>query len=372
MCLYNIDYAMKKTIKKLSLHDIHLGLSAKMSEFAGWQVPLFYSSIVSEYKQCRERAAVFDISHMGEFIFQGDIKTSGIEKAVTVSLGKIPVGRSRYGFILNNAGGVIDDLVVFKISSSKLMFVVNAASESCDYKKLKKAITGGKLKNISNQTAKIDLQGPLAKEVLKESLNLRQDINYFSFVEFNYEGKSVLVSRTGYTGELGYEIFMPAGLAPIVWRQLLKNEKVKPAGFGARDILRLEMGYSLLGNELKADITPLQAGLGNFIKFDKDFVGRGALIEEKNKGIKKTKVAFAANSKRIPRPGYKIYDKDKEIGEVTSGTFSFFLSAGIGLGYINNGCKQLIKNIFIGDGKKIKFAAEIVQLPFYKQGSLKS
>ncbi|MCF7870924.1 MAG: glycine cleavage system aminomethyltransferase GcvT [Candidatus Omnitrophica bacterium] len=363
---------MKKTIKKLSLHDIHLELSAKMGEFAGWQVPLFYSSIISEYKQCRQNAALFDISHMGEFIFQGDIKTSGIEKAVTVSLGKIPVGRSRYGFILNNSGGVIDDLVVFKISPNKLMFVVNAASESCDYKKLKDTIFGGKLKNISAQTAKIDLQGPLAKEVLKESLNFRQDIGYFSFVEFNYKEKSLLISRTGYTGELGYEIFMPAGLAPVVWQQLLKNKKVKPAGFGARDILRLEMGYSLLGNELKADITPLQAGLGNFIKFDKDFIGRRALIEEKNKGAKKTRVAFAANSKRIPRPGYKIYSADKKIGEVTSGTYSSLLSAGIGLGYIDSSYQQKEGIIFIGNQGKIKFEAKIVQLPFYKKGSLRS
>ncbi|MCF7872666.1 MAG: glycine cleavage system aminomethyltransferase GcvT [Candidatus Omnitrophica bacterium] len=363
---------MKRTIKKLPLHDIHLGLSAKMGEFAGWQVPLFYSSIVSEYKQCRERAVVFDISHMGEFIFQGDIKNSGIEKAVTPCLEEIPLGRSGYGFILNDSGGVVDDLIVFKISPDKLMFVVNASSEDKDYQVLKEAVKGPKIENISAETAKIDLQGPLSKEVLSESLGFNQELAYFAFTEFNYKGEKILISRTGYTGELGYEIFLPKKSSVSVWNQLLDNQKVKPAGFGARDMLRLEMGYSLLGHELKEDITPLQAGLAKFINFDKDFIGKDALLSQKDKGIKKVKIAFSLNSKRIPRPGYKIYSADKRIGEVTSGTYSFLLSAGIGLGYINSDYQQKIKKIFIEDEKRKKFEAKIVQLPFYKKGSARN
>ncbi|MCF7887513.1 MAG: glycine cleavage system aminomethyltransferase GcvT [Candidatus Omnitrophica bacterium] len=356
----------------MPLHNLHLRLSAKMGEFAGWQVPLFYSSIISEYKQCRESAVIFDISHMGEFIFQGDIKNSGIEKAVTPCLEKIPLGRSRYGFILNDLGGVVDDLVVFKINPDKLMFIVNASSEDKDYQVLKEVVKEAKIENISAQTAKIDLQGPRSKEVLSESLGFNQKLSYFAFTEFSYKGEKILISRTGYTGELGYEIFLPKKSSVSIWDQLLNNQKVKPAGFGARDVLRLEMGYSLLGNELKEDTTPLQAGLTKFINFDKDFIGKDALLSQKDKGVKKVKIAFSLNSKRIPRPGYKIYSADERIGKVTSGTYSFLLSAGIGLGYVNNDYQQKIKNIFIEDEKRKKFEAEIVQLPFYKKGSLKN
>lgn len=362
---------MEKTIKKLPLHDNHLKLGAKMASFAGWQVPIFYSSIIEEYKQCRKKTALFDISHMGEFIFEGDVEASGIEKAVTPWIKKIPAGKSRYGFILNESGGIIDDLLIFKISPDKILFVVNAAAESIDYKRLSEVIKSGDLKNISAKMAKIDLQGPLAKEVLEQALGFCQDISYFSFVEFDYKGEKILISRTGYTGELGYEIFMPNKLALSMWEQFISHEKVKPAGFGARDILRLEMGYNLAGNELTEAITPLEAGLGKFINFDKDFIGKDALLKQKNEGVKKIKIAFVANSKRIPRPGYKIYDKDKEIGEVTSGTFSSSLSAGIGLGYINSSYQQKEGRIFIGNEGKIKLEAEIVKLPFYKKGSLR-
>ncbi|MCF7875341.1 MAG: glycine cleavage system aminomethyltransferase GcvT [Candidatus Omnitrophica bacterium] len=361
--------------KKLPLHSEHLNLGAKITSFAGWQVPLFYTSIFDEYKHCRQGAALFDISHMGEFIFKGDVEASGIEKAVTPWIEKIPTGRSRYGFILNKSGGIIDDLLIFKISSDKILFVVNAAAESIDYKRLNEVIESGNLKNISSKTAKIDLQGPLAKEVLEQVLGFCQDISYFSFVEFDYKGEKILISRTGYTGELGYEIFMPNKLVLSIWEQFINHEKVKPAGFGARDILRLEMGYNLAGNELTEAITPLEAGLGKFINFDKDFIGKDALLKQKNKGVEKIQVAFIANSKRIPRPGYKIYYQDREIGEVTSGSFSAHLSAGIGLGYLKSSLANQVRKddsdmkIIVGDNKKVRIEAQIVKLPFYKKGS---
>jgi aminomethyltransferase len=362
-------------LKTSPLYSEHLKLGAKIGSFAGWQIPLFYTSIFAEYKHCRKKAALFDISHMGELIFQGDIKTSGIEKAVTPCLEEIPLGRSRYGFILNHAGGIIDDLLVFKIKSDKLLFVVNAASEAIDYKILKETISKGKLKNVSAKMAKIDLQGPLAKEVLEQVLGFCQDISYFRFVEFDYKGEKILISRTGYTGELGYEIFMPNKLVLSIWEQFISHKKVKPAGFGARDILRLEMGYNLAGNELIEAITPLEAGLGKFINFDKNFIGKDALLKQKREGVKKVKIAFVTTSKRIPRPGYKIYYQDEKVGEVTSGSFSTHLSSGIGLGYITL-ANQVRKDgsdakIVIGDNNKVKIEAQIVDLPFYKKGSLR-
>jgi aminomethyltransferase len=361
--------------KKTVLFNKHQQLSAKMGNFAGWQVPIFYSSIIEEYKHCRQGVALFDISHMGEFIFEGNVEASGIEKAVTPWIKKIPTGRSRYGFILNKSGGIVDDLLIFKISPDKILFVVNAAAEFIDYKRLSEVIESGNLKNISSKTAKIDLQGPLAKEVLEQVLGFCQDISYFSFVEFDYKGEKILISRTGYTGELGYEIFMPNKLVLSIWEQFINHKKVKPAGFGARDILRLEMGYNLAGNELTEAITPLEAGLGKFINFDKDFIGKDALLKQKSKGVKKIKIAFVANSKRIPRPGYKIYYQTKEIGEVTSGSFSTYLSSGIGLGYIESSLANQVRKdgsdvkIIIGDNKKLKIEAQIVDLPFYKKGS---
>ncbi len=358
-------------LKKTPLFFKHLQLNAKMGVFAGWQVPLFYTSILNEYKHCRQKAALFDISHMGEFIFEGDIRNSGIEQAVTPWLEKIPVGMSRYGFILNKDGGVIDDLVISKIKSDKLLLVVNAASESIDFKILKERISEGKLENISAGTAKIDLQGPLAKEVLSEVLGFRQTIAYFGLREFNYKGNKILISRTGYTGELGYEIFMPAEFASLLWDEFVGNGKVKPAGFGARDVLRLEMGYNLLGNDLGEGITPVEAGLAKFIKFNKKFTGRSTLLKEKDKGVEKTRVAFSSLSKKIPRRSYKIYDRDKEIGIVTSGSFSPYLLKGIGLGYVKDGFQNAGRRIIIKDEEKVKFEAETVDLPFYKEGSLK-
>jgi aminomethyltransferase len=359
-------------LKTSPLYSEHLELGAKIGSFAGWRVPLFYSSIFAECKHCRKKAALFDISHMGEFVFKGDIKTSGIEKAVTPCLEEIPPGRSRYGFILNQAGGVVDDLLVFKIKPDQLLFVVNASSEAIDYKILKEIISQGELKNISAQTAKIDLQGPLSREVLKQALDFNRDISYFSFIEFSFKGEKILISRTGYTGELGYEIFLPNRLAPFLWRQLIANEQVKPVGFGARDILRLEMGYNLAGNDLTGAITPLQAGLGKFINFKKDFIGKSALLEQKNKGVKKTQVAFVAESRKIPRPGYKIYSAGKRIGEVTSGTYSPLLSAGIGIGYIGAKYKKSNHPIYLEDNKQNKFKAQIVDLPFYKRKGVRS
>ncbi len=357
-------------LKKTVLFDKHQQLSAKMGNFAGWQVPLFYKSIIAEYKHCRKKAALFDISHMGEFIFAGDREKSGIEKAVTPWIKKIPPGRSRYGFLLNQAGGIIDDLVIFKIKENKIMFVINALSEKLDYQILHERIMAGKLENVSAQIAKIDLQGPLAKKVLESVLNFKENLSYFSFKEFNYQGRKLIISRTGYTGELGYEIFIPGDIASFLWDELINDEDVMPAGFGARDILRLEMGYSLLGNELKNTITPLEAGLGKFINFNKDFVGKDALLKQKKDGVGKIKIAFSSQSRRIPRTGYNIYDQDQQIGQVTSGTFSSFLSAGIGLGYIN--AEYSGKSIYIQDSRQQKFKAEIVDLPFYKQGSLKN
>jgi aminomethyltransferase len=362
---------MAQNIKNLPLSERHLKLSAKMADFAGWQVPLFYTSIISEYHHCREHAVIFDISHMGEFIFEGDIGESGIEEAITPQVKKTAPGRSRYGFILNASGGVIDDLVIFKISENKLMLVVNAARRHIDYKILKQRLKKGNLLDVSEATVKIDLQGPQARDALAETLGFRPELSYFRFSEFDYQQDKILISRTGYTGELGYEIFMPNHLATTIWDKLVNNKLVEPAGFGARDILRLEMGYSLWGHELSEQITPLQAGLNKLIHFDKNFSGRQALLRQRDRGIDKIKIALRAHSRRIPRDGDKIYIHDRELGVITSGAFSPALNSGIALGYVENGFNKVGTEITIVDNKQRRHTGEIVKLPFYKHSSLR-
>lgn len=347
----------------------HQKLNAKTVSFSNWQLPLYYDSILKEHKHCRMSAAIFDVSHMGEFIFRGDYKKSGIEKAVTVWIEKIPPGKARYGFILNNRGGIVDDLIVLKIREDELMFVVNAAFCQQDYQVLQSCLKQGCLEDVSSKIAKIDLQGPLARKVLTDSLGLGQELPYFGFSQYTYCGSQILISRTGYTGELGYEIFVPNQLASLIWQKFLNCSEVKPAGLGARDALRIEMGYSLMGADLNQDITPIQAGLGKLINFEKEFIGREALLAQKKTGTQSRKIAFSALAKKIPRPGDKIFCSGKETGKVTSGTFSFILNKAIGLGYVQaeDCCDLEIEN-----QRQERFKVVPGQIPFYKQGSLRN
>lgn len=359
-------------LKKTPLYNEHKKLNAKFGPFGGWDTPIFYAGILTEHRHCREKACVFDICHMGEFIFKGDIAKSGIETAVTQSIGTIPAGRSRYGFILNETGGIIDDLIIFRLAEDKLMLVVNAATSENDFEVIKAGLKNGEFENASSRTAKLDIQGPLARDVIKDVLGLELTLAYFNFSYFDVAGEKILISRTGYTGELGYEIFTGNDTAVTLWEKFAADERVKPAGLGARDILRMEMGYSLYGNDIDEETTPLEAGLGMFVYFDKEFVGKDALLKETEQGLKKVKIAFKVNSRRTPRQHYKILAGEKEIGEVTSGTFSPMLSCGIGMGYVKPGFDKTGSDISISDGGSVKLNAEIVDLPFYKESSLRS
>ncbi len=386
-------------IKETPLIEEHRKLNAKISPFGGWNMPIFYTGIIEERRHCREKACIFDISHMGEFVFNGNIAKSSIETAITQSVTAIPVGRSSYGFILNETGGIIDDLIVFKLDRDKLMLVVNAATIENDFKVIKNRLSDGEFKNISSGTAKLDLQGPLARDVIRDVLGLDMTLKFFNFSQiplhpplikggwedfkggskekslppFNkggnkggFTGENILISRTGYTGELGYEIFTSNNMAVTLWKKFIADERVKPAGLGARDILRLEMGYSLYGHDIDENTSPLEAGLGKFINFDKEFIGKDALLKERKKGLKKVKIAFKTNSRRVPREHYKIFSGSREIGTVTSGSFSPVLSCGIGMGYVEPGFDRVGSNIVISN-----LEAEIVALPFYKNGSLR-
>lgn len=354
------------------LNAVHRSLHALMAPFGGWDMPIQYEGIIAEHSCCRHQAALFDICHMGEFIFEGDIAADGLEDIFTFSVATIPVGRSRYGFLLNEGGGIIDDLIVFRLAENRAMIVVNAATAPNDFSVIKGRLSGGSLIDITAATGKLDLQGPLARDIMGRFFQPEvTGLPYFKFTTATIIGCEAIVSRTGYTGELGYEIFLPAEKVTELWQLLLTDKRVKPAGLGARDLLRLEVGYSLYGSDLSATITPLEAGLESFVNFDKNFVGKEALLQQKSSGPLRVKIAFKANSRRSPRHDYSIRSNGDPVGVVTSGAFSPMLECGIGIGFVKPELATPGTELTICTDR-VEIAATVCKLPFFPGGSLRS
>ena len=350
----------------------HRDLKALMAPFGGWDMPIQYEGIIVEHGWCRKKAALFDICHMGEFLFQGDFEACGLEDVFTFSVKTIPVGRSRYGFLLNGQGGIIDDLIVFRLAQDKAMIVTNAATIARDFSVINSRLRGGCFTDISRDTGKLDVQGPLAREVMLSLFGEKiATIPYFKWIDLEVLGVAAIVSRTGYTGELGYEIFLPATRVCELWDLLLKDGRVRVAGLGARDILRLEMGYSLYGSDIDETTTPLEAGLEVFVNFDKDFVGRDALLNQKSQGLTRRKAAFQVDGRRAPRDGYQICSGEETVGSVTSGVFSPALGRGIGIGFVKPSAALIGTPLTIRH-ERISMEATVCELPFYRDGSLRS
>jgi aminomethyltransferase len=360
-------------LKRTPLYEEHKRLCALIAPFGGWEMPIQYEGIIAEHRWCREKAALFDICHMGEFLFRGDIVESGLEDVFTLSVKSIPVGRSRYGFLLNDRGGVIDDLIVFRIAEDEAMVVVNAATIDNDFRVISERLRpGSDFRNISDGMGKLDLQGPLSRDVLRAVAGETADtLRYFRFVETEILGEKAVVSRTGYTGELGYEIFLPAGKAVELWERLLADQRVKPAGLGARDVLRLEVGYSLYGSDIDEETTPLEAGLSTFVDFDKKFIGKDALLAQQREGLKRVKAAFRVGSRRSPRHHYDICFEGEKRGTVTSGVFSPMLGCGIGIGFVKPEVAAVGAPLTIRH-ENVAMEATVVELPFYAGGSVRS
>ncbi len=352
-------------LKRTALFDKHKGLNARNVGFCGWEMPVQYEGVIKEHDACRNGAALFDISHMGEFFYEGDIANSGINNACTTDFVKLPVGKCKYGFLLNEKGGVIDDLIVYKLDATHLMFVVNAARIDVDFEQIKSHIKSGTFVNRSNEVSKIDIQGPKSKEILQTIVSFDlAELKFFGFKQSELLGAKATISRTGYTGELGYELYVDNETALKLWDRLIDLGAV-PAGLGARDVLRLEKGYSLYGHELDEQTTPLEAGIDMFVQYDShDFTGKKALLEQKNRGAKKRIIAFKTNSKRSPRQGFEIYQNGQKIGVVTSGTYSPSVQSGIGLGFVDTqlfdeNAKQELKSA------RGNIPIEMTKLPFY-------
>ncbi|MFA5287054.1 MAG: glycine cleavage system aminomethyltransferase GcvT [Candidatus Omnitrophota bacterium] len=352
------------------LIDKHKNLGAKLAPFGGWLMPIQYSGIIEEHNWTRANAGLFDICHMGEFAIDADLSKSNLGDLLTVNLKSMPEGSCRYGFMLNEQGGIIDDLVVYRISDFRWMVVVNAATTNTDEAHMRKYLnSAAHFENISTSLGKLDLQGPESGNVLKRLVNEDPKLKYYTFGYFDLLGEKIIISRTGYTGELGYELYMPNKKIPQLWERILTDKLVKPIGLGARDTLRLEIGYSLYGQDIDKSTTPLEAGLEYFIDWEKEFIGKAALKKEKQEGLPKRMICFASGSRRSPRHNYHIVHKGEDIGNVTSGSFSPSLGIGIGMGYVSREVKvgELVDLV---EGS-VTINAKVVNKPFYKNGSIK-
>jgi aminomethyltransferase len=358
-------------LKTTPLFNDHIALGAKMAPFAGWNMPIQYEGIIAETLHTRKQAVCFDICHMGEFLIKGDLKKSGLDNLVTARLSGLAIGSCCYSSLLNDKGGVIDDLMIYRKKYDEWMIVVNAGTIEKDKKQfLSNLSKDSDFKDISNITGKIDIQGPLSREVIMPFARTAQRIGYYTFFEADIAEERCIISRTGYTGELGFEIYASQDTTRSVWKKLLLNKNVKPAGLGARDVLRLEMGYNLYSQDMNEDTTPLEAGLEKFIDLNKDFIGKNALLRQKISAGNRSRIFFTTTSRRSPRHDHKIYFNDKEIGVVTSGSFSPHLEKGIGMGFVQAPL-QTNSKISIGDDN-LKIEALTCDKPFVKKTSLKN
>jgi len=365
---------MNDNIKKTALYDYHKENSNNIIEFSGFFLPAFYSSILEEHQSVRKDAGLFDVSHMGQILISGSSSEKFIQMVTTNDVSKLKKGQAQYSLICNEEGGIIDDIIIYK-RESDYMLVVNASDIDIKFKWLKsfqtKKIT---IENKSKEYSMIALQGPKSRKILQTFIN--EDISKIRFYQFvqNIDclGHNILISRTGYTGELGFEIYCSHQAVNDIWFYIIDNFKdhgVKPAGLGCRDTLRLEMGYHLYGNDLNLSTDPFMAGLGWVTHLNKGlFIGRDK-ISSKKTSQKTCLVYFMMVEKSIPRPGYEIIADEKVVGRVTSGTISPSLNIGIGIGYLDKDYSQKGSSIFISIRKKMR-RAQIVKAPFYSKGTL--
>jgi len=359
-------------MKKTPLYNEHLALKAKMVGFHGWDMPLQYTGIIEEHLHTRNMVSVFDICHMGEFLIKGPNAAEDINHLFTSAVDSLKIGQCRYGFLLNEKGRILDDLITYRLDQNEFMLVVNAETKVNDAAWIKGHLSKGTfLEDISDRTAKIDLQGPHSQEVLSSLIDLPLDgLKYFGFKSGKMRGIKSIISRTGYTGELGFELYFDIGSAVNIWETILNIKIVKPAGLGSRDTLRLEMGYPLYGQDINLEYTPVESGHMHLISMDKDFIGKPAIEKQVSKGAHQNLVGFILEGRQAVRPGYDIFCDNKKIGIVTSGSFCPSLKCAIGLGYVKPGFKNTGTELNFVSGRR-QLSGQVAGLPFYKKGTVR-
>jgi len=359
-------------IKEITLSDIHKDLGAKMVPFAGYNMPVSYEGVNLEHETVRENVGVFDVSHMGEFLVLGPNALELIQKVTSNDASKLVDNQAQYSCFPNATGGIVDDLIVYRINNEKWLLVVNASNIQKDWEWINSQNEiGAELKNISEDYSLLAIQGPKAVQAMQSltSIDLSA-IKFYHFQIADFAGiDNIIISATGYTGSGGFEIYCKNNEAKQIWVEVFKagsNFGIKPIGLAARDTLRLEMGYCLYGNDINDSTSPIEAGLGWITKFSKKFTNSENLLRQKEHGTHRRLVAFVLDERGIPRQGYAIVDNQgTKIGEVTSGTMAPSLSKGIGMGYVPNDLKSIGTKVYIQIRKK-SIPATIVKLPFYK------
>ncbi|MGD9679047.1 MAG: glycine cleavage system aminomethyltransferase GcvT [Vulcanibacillus sp.] len=360
-------------LKRTPLYPLYGLYGAKVIDFGGWELPVQFSSIMEEHKAVRERAGLFDVSHMGEVEVKGKDSLKYLQKLLTNDVSKLVDGKILYSPMCYPDGGTVDDLLVYRHSEENYLLVINASNIDKDMAWLNSNIEGDvKITNISSQLAQLALQGPLAEKILQKITSYKLGtIETYNFADnVKIDDYSCLISRTGYTGEDGFEIYLPNDNATKLWAKILeagKDEKVLPCGLGCRDTLRFEAKLPLYGQELSETITPIEAGLGFFVKLDKgDFNGREVLKKQKEGKTTRKLVGIEMIERGIPRSHYQIYVGDELIGEVTTGTQSPTFGTNIGLALIKTEYTDIGQEVYIEvRNKRVK--AKIVKTPFYKR-----
>jgi aminomethyltransferase len=368
---------MEDTLRKTPLHGEHVGLGGKMVPFAGYEMPVQYSAgITAEHRAVRETAGLFDVSHMGEFVARGPDALGLIQRVAVNDAAALEVGQAQYSAMCRADGGIIDDLLVYRFADH-WMLVVNASNRDKDWEWIARHVEGldVQLEDCSDETVLIALQGPRSRRILALITDLDVEaIAYYRFAEGRVAGRDAVIAGTGYTGEDGFELYLKADDAVAVWGALLAAGRASglvPVGLGARDSLRLEMGYALFGNDIDEDHTPLEAGLGWITKLEKgEFSGRAALSAQKARGVERRLVGIKLKERGFPRPGYDVLEDGQPVGVVTSGTVSPSLGIGIALAWVPSRLAGPSTELAISlRGKPVR--AEVMRPPFYTTGSIR-
>lgn len=359
-------------MKNTALNETHIALGAKMVPFAGYNMPVQYEGVNIEHQTVREAVGVFDVSHMGEFLIEGEYALDLIQKVSSNDASKLAIGKAQYSCLPNDDGGIVDDLIIYKIKEDTYLLVVNASNIEKDWNWIQsKNNVEATMRNLSEDYSLLAIQGPKAVEAMQSlSSHDLSAIKFYNFVVGDFAGiDHVIISATGYTGSGGFEIYCKNSEVKQIWDKILEagtDFGIKPIGLAARDTLRLEMGYCLYGNDIDDTTSPIEAGLSWITKFTKNFTNSEALKAEKEHGAERKLVAFELDDRGIPRHGYDIVDGNgNKIGNVTSGTMSPSLGKGIGLGYVPTIFSQVGSKINIQVRKKA-IPATVVKLPFYK------
>ncbi|HAY3533925.1 glycine cleavage system aminomethyltransferase GcvT [Elizabethkingia anophelis] len=357
-------------MKRTALFDKHVSLGAKIVPFAGFEMPVQYSGVTEEHFAVREKAGMFDVSHMGQFFIEGPGSKELLQKVTTNNVDALEDGKAQYSCLPNENGGIVDDLIVYKIADEKYFVVVNASNIDKDWNHISKYNTfGAKMTNASDDMSLIAIQGPKATEILQKLTDTQlADIPYYNFTIGAVAGvQDVIISNTGYTGSGGFEIYFKNENAVKLWDALTEAGEefgMIPCGLASRDTLRLEKGFCLYGNDIDDTTSPIEAGLGWITKFDKDFVSKDVFAKQKEEGISRKLVGFEMQEKAIPRHDYEVVDAEGNIiGKVTSGTMSPMKKIGVGLAYVAKPHFKLGSDIFIRIRNK-DIPAKVVKLPF--------